>query len=360
MRASGVSAKPSSLRVIQWATGNVGRSALRQILGHPELELVGCLVHSDEKVGKDAGELCKQPTTGVLATASIDEILDLQADCVSHMPLPSAQYGDDPEADLRNICRILESGKNVVTTVGYLYPRAYGDAVFERLQKACIAGGASLHGTGANPGWMSDVLPLTASAMSARIDRIYVRESTDFSWYPSPQVLFDLMGMGCTEREYEARAKRYIGWLSGLFRESLMLVADGLGLVLDEIAFESEFRLGDEDHEIAAGRVAKGTVAAQRFVWSGLIEKEAVIVLEAVYMTRREAASDWPAPGFVCRVEGRPVIKFELDEGWISNGLIATAVHAVHAIPTVCAAAPGIRTFLDLPLIVGKYTAGAR
>jgi 4-hydroxy-tetrahydrodipicolinate reductase len=348
------------LRVIQWATGNVGRSALRQILAHPELQLVGCLVHSDEKAGKDAGELCKQTATGILATASIDEILGLQADCVSHMPLPSAQYGDDPEADLRDICRILESGKNVVTTVGYLYPRAYGSDVFERLEKACVAGGTSLHGTGANPGWMSDILPLTASAMSARIDRIYVRESTEFSWYPSPQVLFDLMGMGCTEQEYEARSKRYIGWLSGLFRESLMLVADGLGLVLDDISFESEFRLADVDYEIAAGRVPKGTVAAQRFVWSGLIGRESVIVLEAVYTARREAAADWPAPGFVCRVEGKPTMKFELDESWISNGLIATAAHAVHAIPAVCAAAPGIRTFLDLPLIVGKHTAGPR
>jgi hypothetical protein len=343
------------LKVIQWATGNVGRAALRQILSHPDLELVGCLVHSDAKVGKDAGDLCRQPATGVLATRNVDEILELEADCVSHMPLPSAQYGDDPAVDLRDMCRILESGKNVVTTVGYLYPRAYGEDVFERLERACRAGHSSLHGTGANPGWMSDVLPLTASAMSAQIDRIYARESTDFSWYPSEQVIFDLMGMGSTEAEYAARAERYIGWLSGLFRESIMLVADGLGVALDDITFESEVRLGEAAIEIAAGRVAKGTVAAQRFVWSGIVRGKPAIVLEAVYMARREAAPDWPEPGFVCRVEGKPTMKFELDEGWISNGLIATAVHAVHAIPAVCAADPGVRTFLDLPLIVGRY-----
>lgn len=343
------------LKVIQWATGNVGRAALRQILAHPDLELVGCLVHSDSKVGRDAGDLCRQPATGVLATSSVDEILALDADCVSHMPLPSAQYGDDPGVDLRNLCRILESGKNVVTTVGYLHPRAYGADVYEQLQRACHAGGSSLHGTGANPGWMSDVLPLTASAMSAQIDRIYVRESTDFSWYPSAHVLFDLMGMGSTEEEYAARAERYVGWLSGLFRESIMLVADGLGVVLDDITFESEVRTCKSELEIAAGRVAEGTVAAQRFVWSGVCRGKPAIVLEAVYMARREAAPDWPEPGFVCRIEGKPTMKFELDEGWISNGLIATAVHAVHAIPAVCAAAPGVRTFLDLPLIVGRY-----
>jgi hypothetical protein len=347
------------LKVIQWATGNVGRAALRQILAHPELELVGCLVHSDSKMGKDAGELCKQPAMGVLATNSIDEILELDADCISHMPLPSAQYGDDPGTDLRNLCRILESGKNVVTTVGYLYPLAYGEEVFGQLERACQVGNSSIHGTGANPGWMSDVLPLTASGMSAEIDRIYVRESTDFSWYPSSHVIFDLMGMGCTEEEYAARSSRYVGWLSGLFRESLMLVADGLGLVLDDISFESEIRLGDAEYEIAAGRVPKGTVAGQRFVWSGIVGEKPVIVLEAVYMARREATPDWPEPGFVCRIEGKPTMKFELGEGWISNGLIATAVHAVHAIPAVCAADAGIRTFLDLPLIVGKYAATA-
>lgn len=344
------------LKVIQWATGNVGRAALRQILAHPDLELVGCLVHSDAKVGQDAGPLCKQPATGVLATRSIDEVLALDADCVSHMPLPSAQYGDDPGVDLRDLCRILESGKNVVTTVGYLYPRAYGEDVVRQLDDACRSGSSSIHGTGANPGWMSDVLPLTASAMSARIDRVYVRESTDFAWYPSEVVLFDLMGMGCTEDEYAARSERYVGWLSGLFRESLMLVADGLGVELDDIAFESEVRLGEKDLEIAAGRVPAGTVAAQRFVWSGMVGGEPVIVLEAVYMARREAAPDWPEPGFVCRIEGKPNIAFDLDEHWISNGLIATAVHAVHAIPAVCAAAPGVRTFLDLPLIVGRHT----
>jgi hypothetical protein len=347
------------LKVIQWATGNVGRASLRQILAHPELDLVGCLVHSESKAGEDAGVLCRQPATGVVATTSVDEILALDADCVAHMPLPSAQYGDDPEADLRNLCRILESGKNVVTTVGYLYPRAYGEDVVERLEAACRAGGSSLHGTGANPGWMSDILPLTASAMSAQIDRIHVRESTEFSWYPSPQILFDMMGFGATPEEYDARSSRYVGWLSGLFRESLMLVADGLAITLDEIGFESEIRIGDADYDIAAGRVGRGTVAAQRFVWSGRVAGKPVIELEAVYMARREVAPDWPDPGCLCRIEGKPTMNFEFDEGWISNALIATAVHAVHAIPAVCAAEPGIRTFLDLPMIVGKHAATA-
>lgn len=343
-------------RVIQWATGNVGREALRQIIANPELELVGCLVHGDEKAGLDAGELCKRPDTGVRATTDLDAVLALDADCVSHMPLPSQQYGDDPGADLRNLCRVLEAGKNVVTTVGYVYPRAYGKDVEAQLLRACEAGGTSLHGTGANPGWMSDVLPLTLSALSGRIDRIFVRESTNFSWYPSPQVIFGLMGMGSTEAEFAARSKRYTDWLSGLFRESVMLLADGLGAEVEEVLFESEYRLGKDDYDIAAGRVPAGTVAAQRFLWRAVVGGEPAIELEAIYKAHADAATDWPEAGFVCRVEGEPTMKLDLKESWINNGLLATAVHAVHAIPAVCDAEPGIRTFLDLPLIRGRHT----
>lgn len=343
-------------RVIQWATGNVGREALRQIIAHPELELVGCLVHGDDKVGRDAGELCGVGETGVLATRDLDALLALDADCVSHMPLPSAQYGDDPDTDLSDLCRILEAGKNAVTTVGYLYPRAYGEDVEAQLEKACAAGGASLHGTGANPGWMSEVLPLTMSALSGRIDRIYVRESTNFSWYPSPQVIFGLMGMGTTEAEFAAHTERYHAWLSGLFRESVLMLADGLEAKVDRIRFESEVRLGDADYEIAAGKVKAGTVAAQRFVWTAEVESEDAIVLEAVYKVHGDAATDWPEAGFSVRLDGEPRMKFDLKESWITNGLLATAVHAVHAIPAVCDAPPGIRTFLDLPLVRGRYT----
>jgi 4-hydroxy-tetrahydrodipicolinate reductase len=117
--------------VIQWATGNVGAAALRAVARHPDLELAGVLVHDPAKAGRDAGELCGLDPLGVAATADVEEILSLDADCVLHMPLPSARIGDDPERDLADLCRVLESGKNAITTVGYVYPRAYGSDVCE-------------------------------------------------------------------------------------------------------------------------------------------------------------------------------------------------------------------------------------
>lgn len=87
-----------SLRVIQWATGSVGVAAIKGVLQHPELELVGCWVHSAAKSGKDVGEIIGSPPLGVIATNSIDDVLALDADAVIYAPLlPSVDdpgYGD--------------------------------------------------------------------------------------------------------------------------------------------------------------------------------------------------------------------------------------------------------------------------
>src|SRR5580765_2705720 len=70
------------LRVVQWATGNVGRRALREVIRHPSLALVGVLTYNADKEGVDAGDLCGEPRTGVVATTDRDAIRELGADCV--------------------------------------------------------------------------------------------------------------------------------------------------------------------------------------------------------------------------------------------------------------------------------------
>ena len=164
------------IRVIQWGSGNVGRHAIRTVAAHPGMELVGMMVTDPGKVGRDIGDIAGIPGVGVTATDDLDEILALDAEVVLHMPLPSLVYGDDPGADMDNFCRLLASGKHVVTTVGYMYPQVYGDDVMRRLTTACAEGGSTFHGTGANPGWFGDLLPLLMSGLSLRIDRIEVRE----------------------------------------------------------------------------------------------------------------------------------------------------------------------------------------
>jgi hypothetical protein len=99
----------TGLRVVQWATGNIGSRSLRHIIEHPGLTLAGVYVTSPDKAGRDAGELSGLPPSGVTATSDLDEILALAADCVLYMPA---------ECDLDQVCAILASGANIVTTRG--------------------------------------------------------------------------------------------------------------------------------------------------------------------------------------------------------------------------------------------------
>jgi 2,4-diaminopentanoate dehydrogenase len=343
-----------ALRVIQWASGNVGRHAVAAIASRPDLKLVGMYVYGADKDGRDAGEIAGIGRLGVMATASVEQVLALNADVVVHSPLPSLVYGADPDADIKTFCRLLESGKNVITTVGYLYPRAHGPALVRRLQAACRKGGTSFHSTGLNPGWMGDLLPLAMSSLSNRIEQIHVREISNFQYYPSPQIMFDMMGFGSTPAQFRRRVGRYAHWLNGLFRESVMLVADGLGVKLDGISAQTRRTLADADLPTAAGTVRKGTIAGQRWEWAGRIGKRKAIVHETVWRIHASVAPEWPHGNHSITITGEPNMRIELTPGWIDGGLVSTAMHAVNAIPLVCAAAPGIRTLLDLPSIAGK------
>jgi hypothetical protein len=134
------------------------------------------------------------------------------------------------------------------------------------------------------------------------------------------------------------------------------MIADGLGVPLEEIKSDVEFEISNQDFDIAAGTIKSGTIVAQRWKWEGIVDSNPFIELEVIYRAVRDCASKWAKPNFKVHVEGRPNILIDLGEEWLTNALLATAAHAVNAIPYVCNAEPGIRTFLDLPLMVGQQT----
>ena len=348
-------------RVIQWATGTVGRQAIRLVADHPELELVGTYVTSAAKAGRDAGEIAGIVPLGVLATDDVEEIRALDADCVIHTPLPSARAGTDADLVTRMICRLLESGKNVVTVVGFVHPKAYGPEVVARLEAACAAGGTSVHGTGLHPGAIAELLPLVLSPLNTHIERIVVSEAEEWGSYPSPQIVFEMMGMGKHADEFDAQVGPTRAGMDGLFGESIHLIADGLAAELERIDSTLDIELASDAFEIAAGPVARGTVVAQRFRWEGVIGGEARIIQECVYRASPHVVPEWgPAHGVHLRIEGRPGVDVRIGHEVLARGVVATAAHAVHSVPAVVAAPPGIRTLLDLPLITARHSMRTR
>lgn len=348
------------LRVIQWATGSVGKHAVAAVHSHPDLELVGALVYSDRKAGRDVGEVCGIAPVGVTTTKDRDEIIATDADCVLYMP----QGEMDPMGALDDICRLLASGKNVVSTAvtALIYPRSMGRRVVDRLEAACAQGSTSFHGTGIEPGWAAEVLPLTMSALFARIDSLLVQELMDYTTYDSADMLFDIMGFGRRPDEPVPMADAALAGLT--FRAPLMLLADGLGAAVDDFVYHREVALAEEAFDITAGRIEAGTVAAQRFGYTAVIDGRPALTVEHITRLGGEQAPDWPTGrGWKVTIEGRPSMVLESmiathGEDETDQGCLGTAMHAVHAISPVCAAAPGIRTFLDLPMITGRGVLG--
>ena len=344
------------LRIVQWATGSVGRHAVAAVHRHPELELVGALVYSDAKAGRDVGEVCGIGEIGVTATNNPDEVLALDADCVLYMP----QGEMNPMGALDDICRLLASGKNVVSTAvtGLIYPASMGEGVVAKLETACAEGRSSFHATGIEPGWAAEVLPLTMSSLFGRIDSLLVQELLDYSTYDSALMMFDIMGFGKRPDEPVPMADAALAGVT--FRASLMLLADGLGATIDDFVYDREVAVAEHAFDVKAGRIEAGTVSAQRFGYSAIIGGRRALTIEHITRLGDDQAPDWPTGrGWKVTVEGEPSMVLESriathGEDETDQGCLGTAMHAVHAITPVCAAAPGIRTFLDLPTIVGR------
>ena len=338
------------LRVVQWATGNIGTRSLRAVIEHPDLELVGVHVHADDKVGKDAGELCGAGPTGVLATGSIDDVLALGADCVLYMP---------QGCDVDDVCRMLASGTNIVTTRGeFVRPASMDPEVRRRVEDACTEGGTSIHATGSSPGFISEALPIVLLTMHRRLDLLQIDEFADMSSRDSPELLFELMGFGGDPAAFDARR---FGHLAHAFGPSLSALADAIGLPIDAIESGGEVAVATHDVEIAAGTVEAGTVAAQRPIVTALRDGEPLMRFRANWYVTTDVEPAWDLRETGWRVQAlgdTPIdleIRFPVDPAHyaeVSPGF--TAHPAVNAVATVCASAPGIRTTFDLPKVIPR------
>jgi hypothetical protein len=344
-----------ALRVIQWATGGVGRAAIEGIVAHPGLELAGVWVHSADKEGKDAGELAGIDPVGVAATTDVDALLASDADCVLYAPLL-------PDEAL--VVRMLAAGKNVVTPLNWFYPPARRAKV---LEDACREGGVTLHGTGIHPGGITEKFPLMVSALSQRITHVRAEEFSDIRTYGAPDVVRDIMLFGKTPEE--AAASPMVEFMAGGFRQSIAMVADALGFALDDrMRTGHEVAVATQPIDSPIGPIEPGRVAAQRFTWEGTVGGEPVITVRTNWFMGQEHLDPGWSFGpkgerFEVEVTGDPssLVTFHgwhpasIEAGLERNpGIVATATHCVSSIPYVCAAPPGVRTYLDMPLVAGR------
>ena len=337
-------------RVVQWGTGAVGIEAIRGILDHPDLELVGVKVYSEAKAGTDAAVLAGRDPIGVAAAIDVDTA---DADAVLYAPRhPSV---DDAVA-------ILASGANLVTTAFAFHPARMEPRDRDRLQQACGAGNSSLHGTGLNPGNLGVVVPLALTGMSRSIEHVRVQERADWSVYDSTEITFDQMHFGSPIDEVDAQSDG-LRFTSQLFQEQVWLLGDALGLNVDEVTTELEVIPASADRDVCGRTLRAGTVAGQRWQWTGRRGGIPVVEVETLWTVGEPQPKQWPTPqhGWTVTIEGTPSMQahlmtlasfrrdVSLDEH-VRSASVATAMQAVNAVGAVCDAPAGFVTMADLPL----------
>lgn len=341
-------------RVVQWATGNVGSRALRRMIEHPDLDVVGVWVHSPDKAGRDAGELAGIDPIGVKATNSMQEVLDLKPDCVLYMP-HVCNYDE--------ICRILESGANIVSTRMELQnPKALDAGICARIEEACRRGNSSVHATGSSPGFISEAMPIVLASIQRRLDLLQINEFADCSTRNSPEMIFQMMGFGAKPG---AANEAQLGHIRSSFAPSLQLTATALGLPIDNFEVSGEQGIARKDTHIAAGVVPAGTVAATKTILTGMRNGKPVMEFTTTWFVSDDVETsdgkvwDFRDSGWRILLKGDcPLdisISFPVEpEHYADMTPGLTAHRPVNAVPYVCEAPPGIQTTVDLPQIIAR------
>jgi hypothetical protein len=351
-------------KVIQWGTGAVGVHALRFVIEHPELELVGVKCHSEAKDGIDAGEIAGTARTGVAATRDAGELTALDADCVLFMPRDTMQLdptvpGSPSREWVDAVLPILRSGKNVITPIAngmHWRQLADGPALRDELQAAGEEGGASIYFTGIDPGFVTDALAITMSSVCARIEQLRTWEFIDYSNYPVPEVMLG-MGYGRLPEEIPATAASVLrtGWGGAIYS-----LADAFWLEIDDVRLDLDHYLSPRTVTVASGlTIEAGTIGAMRWSLTGVVDGRDRVSINHVNRMGSEMAPQWPnlgtAGGYRIEIDGFPPYRGDfplaLPGGTgssLDDAVVMTAARCVNAIAATVEAAPGYRTINEL------------
>src|ERR1700737_3215265 len=252
VRRWSMASRRNPIRVVVWSTGGVGSIAIDAIRRRPDLELVGVWVHSPEKVGRDAGELAGGASIGVPATNDADALVALRPDWGVY-----AARGPERDAGaVPDYLRLLEAGINVVSTssTSLVYPPSYFAPDWrDQLEAAAKSGGVSLYASGIFPGFASDQLALLMTTQSKNIRTITASEVALNDHYPVADVMMDGLGFG-RPLDFEPMLSRP-GFIEMAWKAPICLIAQGLGVEVEQVRGSLDRELTDRDIEVAFGTI---------------------------------------------------------------------------------------------------------
>jgi hypothetical protein len=351
------------IRVALVGTGNCGRIALVQLIEDPRFELVAVGVSTEQKVGRDAGELAGLDTvTGITATLGMEQVLAAKPECLVYCAMGDTR----PIEATRDVIEALAAGINVVGSapVGLQYPwdGTMPDKAIAKVEAAAQQGNSSVFITGVDPGFVTDLVPFALAGTCQRIEQVRTMEIADYATYDGAEVMSVVMGFG---NPVERPGLLFLpGVLTAAWGTGIRMLGAGLGVEIEEITEHFELEPAPEDIEVATGVIAKGTVAAMRFEIRGMVGGKPAVVVEHITRVRGDLRPDWAQPAqpggsYRVQITGEPSYVVDIcptssrgDHNYAA--ILVGAARIVNAIPAVVDAPAGVRTTLDLPLVTGR------
>jgi hypothetical protein len=324
------------IRAIQYGIGPIGASIVKLLREKETIEIVGAIDTDPAKVGKDVGDVvgAADAPWGVKISGDAKSVLEQSADIVMHTTSSSLPKVVD------QLLACLDVGSCVVSTCEELsYPYRTHPELAAKLDKVAKENGVALVGTGVNPGFVMDKLVVTLAAVSQKIEHVKALRIVDAGKRRQP--LQKKIGAGMTVEEFKAKVAEGVIKHVGL-PESVAMVADSLGLPVDQITETIEPKVATERVETEYLTVEAGQAAGVHQIARGLHDGKELIYMELqMYVGAKD-------PGDSVELQGHPNISLVIPGG--SHGDIATASVAVNSIPAILEAASGLRTSRDLPI----------
>lgn len=345
-------------RIVVWGPGGLGSVCIREVLQKHEFKLVGVFAYSEAKAGQDAGELVGLPAAGVKVTASKEEALRIDCDCVIYLARDFGNYHYTNE-----ILEILAAGKNLISVLPlqnleHLGPSCDPQFV-AKLRAACDKGRSVFHATGIHPNFVAERLAAPLTGLCNDVKRIKVQENWDVSHISAPQLQVVGYGMPPAEAEKQPLAPAIAHNYIEINAESL---ARALGVRFDRTVVEHEFIPSQGAIKTDFLSIEAGTVGLVTHRHKGYVDAMGPEPFQVFEVNWALTAAMFP-PGvtpdqyYVVTIEGRPSLKLSLDiqasfdhkqhyvvpgDPASEPGYYATVATCLHAVPMVVKAPPGV------------------
>ncbi len=325
-----------SIRVVQMGLGPIGAAVARQLLERPGFELMAAVDVDPEKVGTDLADICGlDEPVGLVVEKNLAAVLGRgDADVVAHCT------SSPLETIVPQLQVILDAGLPVVSTTEELsYPWYSQKELANRIDAMAKSAGLAVVGTGVNPGFAMDTLPIVLTGACQGVDSIRVDRIQDAAIrrLPFQQKIGAGLELGVFRQKADKLEIRHVG-----LTESIAMIAAAMGWQMDRITDVIEPKIAEERVSSQYLTVEAGQAAGLIQDAVGYRDGEPVIVLHM------EAYLGCPETYDAIRIEGSPDLHSRIEGG--IHGDIATASVTVNTLSRVLRAPAGLQTMRDLPL----------